>query len=274
MKSFNSNESPILSSQVTSEVPEALSPEEVEKARVLEDIKKLETIIHDAEQTQQTLQEAKTRGDKETERTSSLKLKDLITQGIALQAKMEGTNLYNLDPEALREENRSFIEETFEGWYAGSTVQRIDLVPIIIAPKDREWDKIKEDADVKKLGEYTLNPEMQGLDFESLKVFIPDLSKSMDKPLTEVAEHIISTYGDKYYIPGIEYWKWLIEKGNQAPQELKDGHYHFFFGSTLRTRDGFWGVPGSRWDGSEWERNMSRLKGSWNSTYSAVLLEK
>ena len=130
----------------------------------------------------------------------------------------------------------------------------------------------------------TLNPETQILDFETATVFIPDLSAFNGQPLSAVAEHLISTYGDKYYLPGIEYWQWLCEHDNLTDlpagpkfealkQNLKD-NYCFFFGSTLRRSSGRWIVPCLRWTGTEWRRLASRLGIGWRSSYRVVLLER
>jgi MoxR-like ATPase len=178
------------------------------------------------------------------------------------------------DPESLKEANQSFVKETFGGWYGNATAEELNQMPIVIEPKSQSWDAMKSDTDPKKSGEYTLNPETQGLDFEGAKIFIPDLKKFEGKPLAKVAQHIVSKYGDKYHIPGLEYWKWLIENPDKSPQELKDGNYHFFFGSTLRHRNGGWGVPWFGWSGGEWRRSARWVRFDWGSDCRVVLLEK
>lgn len=194
--------------------------------------------------------------------------------GPETQDEKGAQNMEGLDPETLQEENKPFIKDTFTSWYQNVTPEELSQTPIIISPLDQSWNDMKTDIDEKKSGEYTVNPETQNLDFENMKVFILDLYALNGKPLAEIAEHIVSTYGNNYHIPGIEYFKWLIEKGNKAPKDLKDGNYHFFFGSTLRDRGGGWYVPSSFWDGGEWRRNAFWLKYDWRSNYRVVLLEK
>mgnify|MGYP001581246325 FL=1 len=86
----------------------------------------------------------------------------------------------------------------------------------------------------------------------------------------------MNTYGNKYYVPGIEYWKWLIENPGKNPPSaaIKDGNYYFFPGSVLRDKDGRWNVPCARWDGTKWHRGADWLAAAWNSNYRVVLLEK
>ena len=118
----------------------------------------------------------------------------------------------------------------------------------------------------------------------SATIFIPDLSAFNGKKLSEVAEHLISTYSDKYYLPGIEYWQWLCEHKNLADlpagkefetlkTNLKD-NYCFLFGSTLRGSDGRWSVPYVHWHGSEWGRDARWLGNGWRSNCRVVLLER
>ncbi len=77
------------------------------------------------------------------------------------------------------------------------------------------------------------------------------------KPLHEVAEHIIETYSADYYIPGIEYWKYIIEHPDKSPEDIKDGNYHFFFGSVFRGKGGGWHVPYANWLGSSSARTRT-----------------
>jgi MoxR-like ATPase len=180
-----------------------------------------------------------------------------------------------VDAEQLKAENQLFISDTFRSWYSSPmTPEEQNHTPVIVGPEDLAWENLKQDIDPNLSGEYTLNPETQGLDFEQAKLFTPDLTKFNGKPLAEVAEHIVATYGDKYYIPGLEYWKWLIENPDKSPKDLKDGNYHFFFGSTLRNRGGRWGVPYFYWSGDEWNRGADGLGSTWGSDGRVVLLEK
>ena len=176
----------------------------------------------------------------------------------------------------------AFMSDTFKYWTQAIPTEQIQAT--LEDPTTKDYPALEKDIDTTKAGEYTLNPETQTLDFEIAPVFIPDLSAFNGKKLSEVAEHLISTYSDKYYLPGIEYWHWLCEHKNLADlptdpqfntlkQELTD-NYCFLFGSTLRYSDGRWRVPCVYWGGSEWCRYAIWLDASWYSSSRVVLLER
>jgi len=179
-----------------------------------------------------------------------------------------------------------FLKDTFKKWGASDeTISEVKFKPELKDPKKvkpKEWGKMKDDIDTDKLGEYTLNPEMTSLteaDFERLakegKVRVETLpDKFNGKPLYEVAQYIMKTYGAKYHIPGIEYWQWLLANPDKSPAGLMDGNYHFFFGSTLRDPDGHWCVPSVDWRGSGWFRDAGWLDSGWGSSCRVVLLER
>lgn len=179
------------------------------------------------------------------------------------------------DDEELARATTPFMLGTFKdswGWDA------TNLTPEghVIAPQAQSYEVLSKDVDAAKRGEYTLNPETQGLDFETLRAFVPDLSAFNGKPVQEVIQHVVDTYGSRYHIPGIEYWKWLCENPGKNPPgpNIKDGKYYFFPGSVLRDEDGDWDVPYASWLGSEWRRYANWLTDGWSSLYRVVLLEK
>ena len=184
-------------------------------------------------------------------------------------------------PEELRKELKNFLTETFSSWGIDKqkAEQAADHVPELIIPEDQGWQSRKQDVEVSKFGEYTLNPETVGIDWETIppeKIIIKELHDLNGKPLANIAEYIITTYGATHDIPGIEYWKYILENPDKAPALLKDGNYHFFFGSILRGADGGWIVPYARWDAAdaEWYRGAGWLENDWDGNYRVVLLEK
>lgn len=180
------------------------------------------------------------------------------------------------DDEAFSQANESFMLGTFKDSWGWDTT---NLKPEghSIAPQAQNYEALSKDIDAAKRSEYTLNPETQGLDFEKLKAFVPDLSALEGKPIHEVIQHVVDTYGATHHIPGIEYWKWLCENPAKNPPgaNIKDQSKWFFFpGSTLRDLDGYWLVPYASWHGSKWLRHAIWLSYDWNSGYRVVLLEK
>jgi hypothetical protein len=186
-------------------------------------------------------------------------------------------------PEEIRARQDNFLKNTFEYWDKNSAPQaKIEGESWL--PADQNWQQLETDINPAKFGEYTVNPETQTLDFEKAKVFIPDLSSFKGKKLSEVAEHLIKTYGAKYYIPGIEYWQWIYDHKDleslptgkefeTLKKELND-NVCFLFGTTLRDSDGHWYVPYVHWDSGKWHRRACWLGHDWYSDYRVVLLEK
>ncbi len=188
-------------------------------------------------------------------------------------------------PEELREEFRNFLIETFSKWYSYNAAlkaripEATDHLPELITPHDQDWRAKKADKNPSKFGEYTINPETIDIDWEAIppeKITTKELANDWNgKPLADVAEYIIKTYGADYYIPGLEYWKYILEHPSEVPDKLKDGNSHFFFGSILRGAFGSC-VPLVRWSDSDvpWLRQAIWLANVWRSHHRVVLLEK
>ena len=179
------------------------------------------------------------------------------------------------DEEELVQATAPFMLDTFKNSWGWDTTN-FKPEGHAIAPQAQNYEALSKDVDATKRGEYTLNPETQGIYFEKAKAFVPDLSALNGKPIHEVIQHVVDTYGDRYHIPGIEYWKWLIENPGKNPLgvNIKDGNYYFMSGSVLRGKDGRWLVPSAYWLGSEWHRSAPWLSNDWYSLYRVVLLEK
>lgn len=180
------------------------------------------------------------------------------------------------DEEELTQATSPFMLDTFENSWSWDIT---NLTPEghVIAPQAQSYEVLSQDVDATKRGEYTLNPETQGLDFEKLNAFVPDLSALEGKPIHEVMQYVADTYGATHHIPGIEYWKWLCENPTKNPSgaNIKDTSRWFYFpGSTLRGKDGNWLVPFARWYGSKWNRSVNWLANDWDSDCRVVLLEK
>lgn len=172
--------------------------------------------------------------------------------------------------------NNKFLTDTYITWYSVADAAEAKQEAILIRPGTQDYEALSESTEPTEFGRYTLNPETQGLDFEKHKAFVPDLSAWNDKPLHEVVRYVMDTYGDRYYVPGIEYWKWLYENPGKNPPgvDLKDGKWYFLPGSVLRNRDGRWSVPCADWSRSELHRGEDWLTSGWSSYYRVVLLEK
>lgn len=192
------------------------------------------------------------------------------------EEKKENALISEVNAEKLLEDNKQFLIDTFMQWYNEDDAKKAKQSVEIISPKDIDWDDKKTDTDKSKFGEYTINPDTAGINWESIdpeKIKALDFKEFVGKPRAELAKHLVENYSDKYHIPGIEYWKYLIENQDKIQQSLKDGNYYYFFGSVFRGKGGDWYVPDSGWDGGEWDRNANGLRDDWYSSNRVLLLE-
>lgn len=93
---------------------------------------------------------------------------------------------------------------------------------------------------------------------------IKDFPLFIGKPLSEIKAYLEAHYADR--LADLS----LIEAAEAVMP--KDGNYHLFFGSQLRSRGGSWFIPCSDWDGAEWSRRASWLDYAWHSSCRVVLL--
>ncbi|MEI6490385.1 MAG: hypothetical protein WCO16_01330 [bacterium] len=197
------------------------------------------------------------------------KILKILERGEVMRARLDGgeelSNSPEFTPESIAEISAFTSDEFGKGKFNEAT---------ITPPTEIDYTTLKNTPDASKYGEYTLNPEMGGVDYENAKIFIPDLSAMNGKELDEVFKHVVDTYGDKYHIPGLEYWKYIIENPSKADPAIKDGKYYFFPGSVLRYSGGNACVPYSYWLGSRFDRDADHLGLQWGGDYRVLLLEK
>lgn len=191
----------------------------------------------------------------------------------------------DVSQEVIKKENDLFLKKTFESWY-GENEFKVETIPTVFDPRNQDFEQIRDNSVKDKFGEYTVNPEMQGVDFEHIspeKIKTLQLSEFVGKQLYEVAKHIINTYGSTHHIPGLEFWKWVLEEYENASddikekyKDLKDGNHHHFLGSIVRDHEGHARVPNASWNNSksEWDRSARWLGNNWDSEDRIVLFEK
>lgn len=217
---------------------------------------------------------------------------DQIGSFLANAKKVEPADRKNIKTptrEELATRLNPFLAETYKNFWNYTADQQKaanNKIPELLSPRQIDYSIRKtEDADPEKSGEYILNPDTQTIDFDTYppeKVKAITLPDSMNgRALDEVAAFIRSSYGEKYYLPGIEYWKWLSENPEKAPPaiekdqagNIKTDRYYYMFGSLVRASDG-WFVPCSYWGGSGWNRYADRLGDAWDSYCRVLVLEK
>ncbi len=183
--------------------------------------------------------------------------------------------------EGVRESLQPFMKETFEKWNWSEEKRNVaETAPItFVKPENLEYSSKAPDSedDPSKAGEYTLNPEIAGLNFEKIIPFIPDLSSLNGKKRYEVFEYVVNTFGKTHHIPDLRYWKWLIENPEKARElnpQLLDGNYYYCPGSVFRGAGGVWNAPCARWGGSGFGRGRNWLRLDWSSSERVVLLPR
>jgi MoxR-like ATPase len=172
----------------------------------------------------------------------------------------------------------AFLAQTYKGWGVDqSKLDAINFSPEFASPADVDYAARKADTDPSKYGEYVMNPDTAGIDWDSIppaKIHVETLEGMQGKKLDEIAAHIQTTFGSRYRIPGLEYYKYICEHPDKAPASMKDGNYYFMFGSLFRHSDGYWRIPCVSGASSGFKRNGDGLGKGWYGNYRVVLLEK
>ena len=186
-------------------------------------------------------------------------------------------------PETIKENLGGFLKRSYKESWSGSDqiVAGAGEKPEMKNPLEIDWQTAAGDIDASKFGEFTINPDTVGIKWETIppeKIKVFAFEDFRGKKRWELAKYITTQWPDrdKYHIPGIEYWKYIFENPDKAPDSLKDGNWHFLFGSVFRGSNGRWNVPLAIWVGSasKFERSGHWLTLDWTSDDRVVLLEK
>lgn len=210
------------------------------------------------------------------------KLLSMVERAEKMRAQLDSPDDLKNTPEADAASLEPFLQETFATWYSSvENFAQPELAPSTVNPADLDLPARKADTDPTKFGEYTLNPECIGIDFETATITSVDITTEAgykalpSKDLATVAQYIIDTYSSKYILPDLSFFQWAAENPAKAHAVLDDdSKYYFFPGSVLRNRDGSWNVPYTHWNGSKWHRYANWLANDWDSDCRVVLLEK
>lgn len=195
--------------------------------------------------------------------------KDLLGEEVAVPEAEEST-------EVAKQAMTDFLLSTYKGWNVSQDkLDKINWKEIHSSSID--YKAKKDDIDSTKYGEYIMNPDTDKIDWNSIpqnKIKTIKLPDNLNgKSLAEVGEYIQSTFGNTYKLPGLEYYKYILENPNKAPDSLKDGNYHFFYGSLFRNSGGVWSVPYVNGSSSGFNRSGNDLDNGWYDDYRVVLLE-
>lgn len=147
-----------------------------------------------------------------------------------------------------------------------------NILPYLI-----EWEKRTKKTSTP--GAFTLNPDVQLLDFKTIpsqKIKILELEKFILRPRWEVAKYVAETYGKNYYLPGVEYWKFAVENPKLVPASLRsDGMWYFLPGSLFCDIVGTWCLVSlGHNEQRTYVGNTFSLKYTWHKYSRVVLIEK
>lgn len=174
--------------------------------------------------------------------------------------------------ELLRKQLDDFVAKNI--FLGDATKVKISLIATSVA--DLDYEVKEKDVDSLKIGEYTINSEIVGLNYEGgeLKIEIPDLLRVGGSRISEVMTYIVQAYGAQYHLPGFEYGKYLLENPEKVPEKLKNGKSYYLPGSLIRNQNGVWSLPAVSWYNGKLDIGLSMLIIEWNVYKQIILIKK
>lgn len=196
------------------------------------------------------------------------------------------------------------LKEIFRMWGIDQeTIDKTEMKPSFESPaflSMKDEDVLKEIANnednKKKFGEYSLNPKALGINAESIRPEKIRSSTSKDLsfedktgkrheftggPCWKLQKYLIEEFlpaHSQYTLPDLEYFQFVVDPENKIKlpdsHPLKDGGWHYFFGSTLRSPGGRLGIPYVRWYDPEFVGSALWLDRDWSELERVVLLEE
>jgi len=187
-----------------------------------------------------------------------------------------------ISPEELKrigDKIRPFLLKDVLNWNGmAHKIDSANIEPRLVLPGGTDYERLATNERATKCGEYTLNPETQDINWETIpesKIKVIELDatwSNIRKP--EVVKHLVATYGATHYLPGIEYMQYLSEHQTKIPAKLLDGNWHHFFGSIVCSEDQNWKVPSVALSRGKWTCSGDYLWNSMLGQRHVVLIEK
>ena len=201
---------------------------------------------------------------------------------ITKKAPVGGQEAGNVTPpktiEEIKEEFNAFIANIFSGQYREEDAKKAKISMQANPLSEIDYKKLEE-LNASLFGQYTMNPETAGMNYKEKepKVKILDeeeVKQFVGKPRSEVMAYIVKTYGGQYYIPGLEYQKYLLENPDKVPAGLQNGNVYYFMGSTFRCLRGELEMPCMRQSGNKLDWNLALYGFHLHGRTGFILLER
>lgn len=157
---------------------------------------------------------------------------------------------------------KEFLKDIFNNWYSTDTMKKA-MFKELKQPSLLDYTALRKDVDSSKFGEY-ISKNTSSFKVKTIK--LPD--KLLYKSFDEIGTYLNKTYPGQ--LAGLDVMEHIWNNKDQYP-DLKDGNYHFFFGSLFRYSDGRWRVPFV--NGAGLDRDGYWLGHAWVSRYRVVLVE-
>jgi len=186
----------------------------------------------------------------------------------------------NKDIEKVRRSLDVFMASTFTTWDGEEVAEsaKISMQTTPLAQMDYEKLRTVNPTSPGKYmyGQYTVNPETFAMNFEEKKpkVQIADMREFVGRANSEVIKAVVDKYSKTHHIPGIEYYKYLLENPDKIPAEMDNSKFYYFMGSVICDEDGSYAIPCVRGGHEQLDPDEGPLGWTWRKRDRVLLFEK
>src|SRR3989344_1251357 len=150
-------------------------------------------------------------------------------------------------PEEIQREFDAFVTERLTKWDGNYIVENKAKILMTSSPLSEVDYEASRKIDVSSYGAYTMNPETIAMNHKekepTVKIVGKELEELNGRLKSQVMARVVEKYGKDYYIPGLEYAKYLLELEKENPGKIFQtipqtmGRY-YLMGSMIRGKDG------------------------------------
>ncbi len=200
---------------------------------------------------------------------------NLVNKNEIVSDKIKETN--GFDIEKLKMKLNVLVMKILSEWNGEKSAKKANISGETVNLSKLDLSPYQKD-DSELFGSYTINLESIGVNYLKKEIIIKildvkDLGHFNGRSRSELVKYVVKTYGEKYYIPGLEYENYLVENPDMIPEEIKDGNRYNFIGSFVRGVDGECGIPFVKF-GAKFHHGLTELNGNYGNENRVVLIEK